>query len=151
LSACSPAGGNIPITGPTSTPAPLPTSTPEPTLAPAAGEPASVAVSENEEYGQFLVDGQGMTLYLFTKDEPGKSNCSGECLANWPPLLTSGDPVAAEGVDASLLGAADLADGSQIVTYNGHPLYYWIGDKQPGDTTGQNVGEVWFVVPVQPE
>ncbi len=83
---------------------------------------------------------------MFTKDEANKSNCAGDCLVKWPPLLTFGKPVLGEGVDASLVGSAAMPDGSMIVTYNGMPLYYWVNDKAAGDVTGQNVGEVWFVV-----
>ena len=77
---------------------------------------------------------------------PDKSNCDAACLAKWPPLLTQGTPELGEGVDASLVGSAKLADGSKIVTYNHMPLYYWVKDIKPGDTTGQDVGGVWYVV-----
>jgi predicted lipoprotein with Yx(FWY)xxD motif len=110
------------------------------------GAPAELAVSESPDLGQFLVDGNGMTLYLFTRDEPDKSNCAGDCLAKWPPFLTTGDPILGEGVDASKVGTTTMEDGSTIVTYDHMPLYYWVNDKNPGDTTGQGVGEVWFVV-----
>ena len=53
-----------------------------------------------------------------------------------------------EGIDDSLLGESDLPDGSRIVTYNQMPLYYWVGDAQPGETNGQGVNEVWYVVSV---
>jgi len=87
-----------------------------------------------------------MTLYMFTKDEADKSNCSGNCLTNWPPLLTQGSPTLGEGVDPALVGSASLPDGSKIVTYNHMPLYYYVKDTKAGDVTGQNVGNVWFVV-----
>jgi predicted lipoprotein with Yx(FWY)xxD motif len=83
---------------------------------------------------------------MFTKDEANKSNCAGDCLVKWPPLLTQGKPVLGAGVDAALVGSAAMPDGSMIVTYNGWPLYYWVNDKAAGDVTGQNVGGVWFVV-----
>jgi predicted lipoprotein with Yx(FWY)xxD motif len=87
-----------------------------------------------------------MTLYLFKKDTPGKSNCTGGCLTAWPPLLTKGKPNLGTGVDATKIGTATLADGSLVVTYAGMPLYYYQKDAKPGDTTGQDVGSVWFVV-----
>ena len=95
-----------------------------------------------------LVDGKGMTLYLYTKDTPGVSNCSAGCLAKWPPLTAEslGNITVGTGVDKTKLGLADLADGKKIVTYNKMPLYYWVNDSKPGDTTGQNVGGVWYVV-----
>jgi predicted lipoprotein with Yx(FWY)xxD motif len=103
-------------------------------------------VAEDAKLGKILVDGKGMTLYMFTKDEADKSNCNAACLANWPALLTSGSPVAGAGVDASKLGSTATTDGRKIVTYNHFPLYYWVKDSKAGDTTGQNVGKVWFVV-----
>ena len=103
-------------------------------------------VAADPKLGNILVDGDGMTLYMFTKDEPDKSNCAGGCLDAWPPLLALDNPAVGEGVDASLLGTAALADGSLIVTYNHMPLYFWQDDMQPGDTKGQGVNDVWFVV-----
>ncbi|WP_344676728.1 hypothetical protein [Tessaracoccus defluvii] len=85
-----------------------------------------------------------MTLYLFTKDAPGSSACEGQCLINWPPLV--GEPAAGDGVDASLLGSFQRSDGTTQATYNGWPLYYWKNDAAPGDVTGQNVPDVWFVL-----
>lgn len=104
-----------------------------------------IKVSSNAELGEFLVDEKGMTLYLFTKDTPGVSNCSGSCLTAWPPLLTSGEPRADDGVTGKL-GTITRDDGSLQVTYNDLPLYYYITDVKPGDTTGHEVGGVWFVV-----
>ena len=94
--------------------------------------------------GQILVDGKGMTLYLFTNDSPNTSACTGQCLVNWPPLL--GEPTAGMGVDDSKLGSFQRDDGSTQATYNGWPLYYWKDDAAPGDVLGQNVNEVWFVI-----
>ncbi|HSV84990.1 MAG TPA: hypothetical protein VLH85_00345 [Levilinea sp.] len=71
------------------------------------------------------------------------------CLRAWPPFLAAGDIVAGDGVDRALLGSAELADGSLIMTYNQMPLYYWTGDSLPGDTNGQNINDVWFVVSPQ--
>ena len=87
-----------------------------------------------------------MTLYIFTKDTADTSNCNADCLKKWPPLLTQGSPKLGDGVDSALIGTAALADGTKIVTYNHMPLYYWVKDAKPGDTTGQGVGEVWFVI-----
>ncbi|PKO04360.1 MAG: hypothetical protein CVU41_17580 [Chloroflexi bacterium HGW-Chloroflexi-3] len=103
-------------------------------------------VYNHPEYGEILADGNNMILYMFTKDGPNVSNCAGACLESWPPLLADGTVTAGTGVDANLLGEADLPDGSRIVTYNKMPLYYWVGDAQPGDTNGQGVNEVWYVV-----
>jgi predicted lipoprotein with Yx(FWY)xxD motif len=125
------------------------TTTPPPTEPPAAVPVtggAAVDLGQNDTLGSFLVDDKGMTLYLFTKDTPNTSNCYDKCATAWPPLLTTGDPVAGEGVDASLLGTTTRTDGAVQVTYNGWPLYYYEKDKAPGDVTGQDVGDVWFVV-----
>jgi predicted lipoprotein with Yx(FWY)xxD motif len=87
-----------------------------------------------------------MTLYVFTKDTPNTSTCTGTCEVVWMPLLTSGPPVAGTGVDASLLGTITRQDGTKQVTYNGRPLYRWFRDQKAGDTTGQGIGNTWFVI-----
>jgi predicted lipoprotein with Yx(FWY)xxD motif len=106
---------------------------------------AHVAVSSSE-FGDILVDAEGMTLYLFTQDSDGQSVCEDGCATAWPPLLVDGAPVAGEGVDASLLDTIERSDGSTQVSYAGWPLYTWAQDQHPGDVTGQGVQEVWFVV-----
>jgi predicted lipoprotein with Yx(FWY)xxD motif len=105
-------------------------------------------VSEAGTFGPVLTDAEGRSLYLFTNDtqNSGASSCTGDCLVNWPPLLTDGDPVAGEGLDEALLGTISLPDGTTQVTYNGWPLYYYAEDTAPGDTNGQAVGDVWFLV-----
>ena len=98
--------------------------------------------------GQTLVDGQGRTLYLFEADTAGRSNCHGACAGAWPPYLSSGAPEAGTGVTGGLLGTVP-GDGGAQVTYHGHPLYHYAGDRQPGDTTGQGLdqfGARWYVV-----
>jgi len=105
----------------------------------------SVNVRSDGDLGDILVDPRGMTLYLYTKDEPSVSNCYDQCAAAWPPLLTSADPTGPDAVAAGL-GTTTRTDGTLQVTYNGVPLYYWAKDQKPGDTTGQNVGGVWFVI-----
>ena len=127
---------------------PLPTTTIAPSASPtlAVSTEAVINVAIDPKLGKILVDEKGMTLYVFTKDGPDKSNCSGDCLKKWPPLLTLGTPMAGAGVDPSLIGTAALSDGSKIVTYNKMPLYYWVNDTKSGDTNGEGVGSVWFVV-----
>jgi predicted lipoprotein with Yx(FWY)xxD motif len=97
-----------------------------------------------------LVDGEkGMTLYLFTPDKgAGKVTCTGGCLAVWPPLEAadgSTKPTAGPGVSGTLATIMDPNNKPQL-TYNGWPLYFYVQDKNPGDTKGQNVGQKWFVV-----
>jgi predicted lipoprotein with Yx(FWY)xxD motif len=131
-----------------------PTAAPPPTEPPATEPPAAVPVTgetivnlgQNDTLGSVLVDDKGMTLYLFTKDTPNTTVCYDKCATAWPPLLTTGSPVAGEGVDASLLGTTNRTDGTVQVTYNGWPLYYYEKDKAPGDVVGQDVGGVWYVV-----
>ena len=115
----------------------------------AAVAPASftVSVKTDAKLGDYLVDSKGMTLYLFSQDTPGVSTCSGGCLKAWPALIASGDVTAAPGVAGKLDVITRADNGDKQVTYNGYPLYYWKNDKAPGDTTGQGVGGVWFVVP----
>ena len=99
--------------------------------------------------GRILVDSRGITLYDFVKDKGKTSVCYGACAALWPPLITQGRPVAGTGVRASLLGTTKRKDGKLEVTYGGHPLYYFVSDRKPGQTTGQGVnqfGGLWWVL-----
>jgi len=109
--------------------------------------PYTIGLGNNEELGDFLVGANGMTLYLFAMDVSGVSNCYDECAANWPPLLAQeGEaPVAGQGVPGKL-EAIERDDGAFQVTYNGQPLYFWVNDEAPGDTTGHEVNDVWFAV-----
>ena len=107
---------------------------------------AMVALAKNDKLGTFLADAQGSTLYLFEKDGKDTSNCYDQCEANWPPLFTTGASGAGDGVTATLLGTTTRKDGKTQVTYNGHPLYYFGKDQNPGDVNGQEVGNVWYVV-----
>jgi predicted lipoprotein with Yx(FWY)xxD motif len=113
---------------------------------PATGGEATINVATDPKLGQILVDGKGMTLYVFLKDAPDQSNCTGSCAQTWPPLLTQGNPTIGQGVDTSMVGGAALADGSKIATYNKMPLYYFSKDTKPGDTNGQGIGGVWYVI-----
>jgi len=100
-------------------------------------------------FGRILVDGKGITLYDFAKDKGAMSACYGACAALWPPITTSAKPLAGPGVRASLLGTTKRTDGKLEVTYNGHPLYYFVSDGKPGQTTGQGVnqfGAPWWVI-----
>ena len=158
----------------------------------------TVSVSESADFGPILVDGEGMSLYLFTNDtqDSGTSTCTGDCLLEWPALTctaagvdntntnsnantnanantnsndntnananantndntngTTGtasdcspEAMAGEGVDVTLLGTITRDDGSTQVTYNGWPLYYFHEDVAAGDTNGQGVEGVWFLV-----
>jgi len=109
---------------------------------------ATVKVAQRS-LGKILVDSKGRTLYLFRKDSRNKSACFGLCADNWPPLRVSGTPKAGRGVRAGLLGTAKRSDGKRQVTYNGHPLYRFVGDQGAGDVHGQGFnafGARWYVV-----
>jgi predicted lipoprotein with Yx(FWY)xxD motif len=106
--------------------------------------PAKVGLAENDDLGSILVDGAGMSLYIFDRDSEGVSNCSGGCLDNWPPLLSEYGTAALGDVTATLATIA-RDDGSMQVTVNGFPAYYWVGDSAEGDTAGNGVGNVWWV------
>jgi predicted lipoprotein with Yx(FWY)xxD motif len=107
--------------------------------------PATVA-TKTGSFGTYLTDVSGNTLYLYRPDTSPTSKCYGQCIANWPPLLTNGAPQAGTGATATLLGTSPRTDGSQQVTYKGHPLYYFKGDKAAGDTSGQGKAGTWFLV-----
>ena len=109
--------------------------------APAAGAALHVVTTE---HGDILADAEGRTLYLFTPDEQGAPTCYDDCAQNWPPFV--GPAEVGAGVDEALVGVAARDDGSEQVTYNDWPLYYFANDAQPGDMNGQGVGGVWFVI-----
>jgi predicted lipoprotein with Yx(FWY)xxD motif len=90
--------------------------------------------------GKALVDVNGMTLYVFERDASGKSNCSGQCAVNWPPLIADTDAKA-----AGNFSFITRDDGRKQWAYKGKPLYTWSKDKKPGDATGDGVNNVWHV------
>jgi predicted lipoprotein with Yx(FWY)xxD motif len=104
--------------------------------------------AQSSHYGHTIFDANHRVLYLFAADHTSKSTCYGKCAKAWPPLLTNGTPKVGAGLDSSLLGTTTRRDGSTQVTYAGHPLYYFEGDK-PGKIMCQNVkmhGGFWYVV-----
>lgn len=107
-----------------------------------------VSISKSSP-GSILVGANGRTLYVFDKDQPNQSACSGACASAWPVDQTSGTPKAGSGVKASLLGTIKRGDGTTQVTYNKHPLYYYSGDTAAGQQNGQGInafGALWYVV-----
>jgi predicted lipoprotein with Yx(FWY)xxD motif len=118
-----------------------------PTSAAATTSSAALKVVQDPKYGSIVVDGRGFAVYRFDKDtaSPPASNCSGQCLASWPPVVATGD-VRADGVSANLLGTVTRSDGTKQVTLAGWPLYRYQKDSKAGDTTGQAVGNVWWLV-----
>jgi predicted lipoprotein with Yx(FWY)xxD motif len=106
--------------------------------------------ADGSRYGNVLFDGKGRAIYLFTRDAgEGKSRCYGDCARAWPPVMTRGKPRPSAGVDGDKLGTTKRRSGKRQVTYNGHPLYYYVSDTEPGEITCQDVDEfggIWFVV-----
>ena len=109
-------------------------------------EAVTIMAAQYPVLGTILADASGRTMYLYTNDERGVSNCSEGCAAAWPPVLTGGDPVAGEGVQAGRVGTITRQDGSTQVTYNGWPLYRFAADETPASAMGQDVGGMFFVV-----
>lgn len=113
---------------------------------PADGMDAATVAVGSTDLGDVLVDDEGMTLYMFDPDEQGPSTCYEDCATNWPPLTVDGDPAAGEGVDEALLGTTERDDGSMQVTYDDWPLYHFAGDSASGETNGQGIQDVWWVI-----
>jgi predicted lipoprotein with Yx(FWY)xxD motif len=117
------------------------TSSSAPTVAPGA----SVGIARSDQLGAYLTDGNGRSLYLLEEDQAGQSTCYEMCVVIWPPFLagaskpTSADPA----VQSNLIGSVPRQGGGAQATYNGHPLYYYLGDAAPGQTRGQHVEDSW--------
>ena len=105
----------------------------------------AIKLAGKDGVGKFFTDAKGMTLYIFKKDSPGKSACVGPCVEKWPLYFREKVSVS-EGVNAGDFGTITREDGKQQATYKGWPLYYYAGDKAPGDVLGQGLGNVWHVV-----
>jgi len=119
-----------------------------PTMAVGEGSRAVVTV-KSSKYGQILFDGRGFVLYAFTRDPKRKSVCAGACATAWPPYIVKSRPRASGGVSGERLATIKRTDGRLQGTYAGRPLYYYVGDRHPGQILCQNVtefGGVWRVV-----
>lgn len=166
LAACAPATAtefptlSVPVTGDTETPAAVMTDIPaetatvespaeSPTADTAATMDVTIMTSSSADVAEpYLVDQEGLTLYLFTIDtqNSGASACMEDCLAAWPALMVTTAPAAGEGVDATMPGTITRDDGTMQATYNGWPLYYYAEDLAPGDISGQGINDVWYLV-----
>ena len=140
--ACSSAAASSPSSAPASS-------------APATGSSASasttgtVITTHAGSAGAFLTNGSGRAVYLWAKDGMNMSACSGACAAAWPPVPATGKLTATGGAKASDLGTITRSDGTKQVTYDGHPLYYFVGDSAAGQANGQgsdNFGAKWWLV-----
>jgi predicted lipoprotein with Yx(FWY)xxD motif len=122
--------------------------------APAETQPAGGAAKGTEiktgdsQFGAVLFDGDDQAIYYFDKEKSSKSECYGACADAWPPVLTDGEPQAAGGAKANLLGTTERTDGTTQVTYDGRPLYYY-AHEGPGQVLCHNVDEfggLWLAV-----
>lgn len=121
----------LPITGPTST----------------ANAIGVLMVASNPVLGNILTDGKGMTLYVYSQDSPGISNCDDQCAAAWPPYTVQpSNSLAADPAVHGKLGNTQRKDGTYQLTIQNMPLYYFSGDQKPGDVNGQGKGGAWFVL-----
>jgi predicted lipoprotein with Yx(FWY)xxD motif len=117
---------------------------------PGTSAPVTLQTSSNAS-GEFVVDQQGRSLYLFEADSSGRSNCNGACAAAWPPLIAANGqaPGGAGDAQGGLAGVIARDDGTMQVTYKGMPLYYYAGDTDAGQTNGQGLdqfGALWYLV-----
>ena len=106
-------------------------------------------VAKPSSFGRILFDGRGFVLYGFTRDPRGTSKCTGLCAKAWPPFIVKSRPLAGKAVEATHIGTIRRPGGRVQVTYYGRPLYYYVGDRKPGQILCQNVtefGGVWRVV-----
>ncbi|HVD37347.1 MAG TPA: hypothetical protein VNC15_00785 [Solirubrobacterales bacterium] len=113
------------------------------------GNDGIVSAAKVGDLGTILVDSKGRTLYDFHKDKGSTSACYGACAGAWPPLLTEGNPQAQGPADRSMLGTAKRKDGTLQVTYNGWPLYTYVGDQKPGEANGNDIdqfGAEWYAL-----
>jgi predicted lipoprotein with Yx(FWY)xxD motif len=149
LAACgsksTPPASSVPSSTPSSTP---PSSTAS-SVPPSSASAVAVKI-ESSKYGKVLATGTGRTLYILSSDTPTKSACTGGCLSFWPPLLVTKVPKFGPGLSATHFGQFKRPSGHQL-TYYGHQLYTFSGDKGPGQTHGEGIksfGGTWTVISV---
>jgi predicted lipoprotein with Yx(FWY)xxD motif len=138
-------------TSSSTTATPLSSSSPAPAPAVSSGSAsgATVITTASSSAGTILTSGSGRAMYLWVKDPSGTSYCSGACAGAWPPVTSTGSVTAVGAAKASDLGTITRSDGSKQVTYDGHPLYYFVGDSGPGVAKGQGsdgFGAKWWLV-----
>ena len=109
------------------------------------GEAAAVSLRQDPGVGSFLVDGQGRSLYALASDD-GDASCTGDCLESWQPFISSGRPIGRAGVVPGFLSTVEGPGGESQVAYRGAPLFYYVGDEEPGEANGQGGDDIWFLV-----
>lgn len=149
LSAC---GGQAthaaPLPSKTASSARSPAGTASPSARATPSTPVTLKLADSR-YGKIIVDGSGRALYLFDADRGPLSTCYTDCATAWPPFIATQAPTAGPDLTQALTSTTTRNDGSKQVTYNGHPLYYYIGDPGPGQVNCQAVVEFgggWYVV-----
>lgn len=106
-----------------------------------------VKVRQHPRLGMIVTDGEGRVMYRFDGDRPRVSNCDGQCAKTWPIVkFTNWKKLKTEGVERSRIGFIERKDGSCQLTINGRPMYYFAGDRRPGDANGQGARNAWWVV-----
>jgi predicted lipoprotein with Yx(FWY)xxD motif len=111
----------------------------------AMGMHHAIKIQEKAGLGKYLTDTESKTLYWFKKDFPGKSTCTGPCLEKWP-IYYREKVAAPQGIKEAEFGTITREDGKKQTTFRGYPLYYWTNDKKAGETTGQGVNNIWFII-----
>ena len=145
--ACSSSGSSSSSAPASSAPA-TPAAGSAPSAAAAAGS-GLVITTKSGSAGAFLTDGSGRAVYLWMKDGKDSSACSGACAGAWPPVTSTGAVTASGSVNMADVTTFTRSDGSKQVAYDGHPLYYFVGDSGPGKVTGQGsdgFGAKWWLV-----
>jgi predicted lipoprotein with Yx(FWY)xxD motif len=120
----------------------------EPTASPAAKKRSKLTIVKSN-FGQILANGRGRALYVFTSDSGKTSNCYDDCARAWPPYIIKSKPRAVGDAKPGLIGTTRRTDGRLQATYDGHPVYYYVGDNAPGEVLCQAVeefGGFWYVI-----
>ena len=148
VAACSSGGGGgAATTAPSASASEAPSASADASASASAAAGAEIALADSS-LGQIIVDGEGKTLYMFDPDTAGTPTCYDDCATAWPPLLAddAAAVTAGTGLDASKITVVDRTDGGKQVKYGNWPLYYFANDAAAGDTNGQGLNDVWWVV-----
>jgi predicted lipoprotein with Yx(FWY)xxD motif len=150
LAACGSASSSSTSSTAAATPAAAATTSSTTSTTSTAAAAGGITIGTSKAHGQtYLTGASGRSIYLWVADKGDMSSCSGACAQAWPPVTTTAKPAAGSGVTAADLGTTKRSDGSEQVTYKGHPLYYFVADKTAGSTAGQgsdSFGAKWWLV-----
>jgi predicted lipoprotein with Yx(FWY)xxD motif len=149
LAACSSAASSSSTPVSSTTPASSGTPATSASAAATGSTTGLVITTKSSSAGDFLTNGSGQAIYLWMKDSMNSSACSGGCASAWPPVTTTGALTAAGSVNKADLSTFTRSDGTKQVAYDGHPLYYFVGDSKPDEVTGQGsdgFGAKWWLV-----